>query len=152
MNAGNYITLAIFGLSLALAGLGAYYALHARVTKLEGRCENHQATIDSIATLNGRLDKIDADQATFWRILGPHLAGIIHSPKSRERDKLVDKLVTGSITANECRRLVELIQEAIDSGRWDRDKTLAGALLQGRAAQRLRDLEDRESRRYRRSA
>jgi len=144
LNAGNWITVGIFLASLAISAAIAYYgfvrSIDHRVSVLENRTDNNQAVIDSIAMLNTRLDKVANDNEMFWRILGPHLAGIIHSPKSKERDALVDKLVRNTIDAKECRRLVTLLHEAIDSDRWDADKKLAGALLLARTEAKLKDM------------
>lgn len=128
----------IFALGLLVTTVGGYYGfvrrIENRVTIVEQRCVNHQAIIDSIATINQRIEKVSSDNETFWKILGPHLAGIIHSPKNRERDELVDKFVhEDNMTWAEMDRMIDLMHEAIYSGRWTGDKKLAGALLLARA-------------------
>lgn len=123
--------------------VGAYYGfvrrIETRVTIIEQRCINHQAILDSIASLNNRIEKVSNDSETFWKILGPHLAEIIHSPQNRERDELVDRFVHGGkLDWVEMERMIDLMHEAIYSGRWTGDKKLAGALLLSRArAQQL---------------
>jgi len=129
-----YILAAI---TLTVSMIGGYYGfvrrIENRVTIIEQRCVNHQAIIDSIATINLRIEKVATDNETFWKILGPHLAGIIHSPRNRERDELVDKFVhEGMSDEGELNRLIDLLHEAIYSGRWTGDKKLAGALLLAR--------------------
>ena len=138
MTEANYITIAIFLVGLVITLVGGYYGfvrkIENRVTIVEQRCINHQAIIDSIATINQRIEKVTNDNETFWKILGPHLAGIIHSPKNRERDELVDRFVHGdTMTWAEMDRMIDLMHEAIYSGRWTGDKKLAGALLLARA-------------------
>lgn len=142
MNAGNWITLGIFTMGLFITIIGGYYAfvrnIEKRVTIVEQRCVNHQAVIDSISSLNSRIDKIASDNEIFWKILGPHLAGIIHSPRSRERDELVDRLVHGEPMSHlEMEKLIDLLDEAIYSDRWDGNKKLAGALLLARTKSKL---------------
>lgn len=149
MTLGNWLTIAGMSLGIFLAVYAFFYTMDKRVTKLESRCENHQVIIDSIAALNQRLDKLGADNEMFWRILGPHLAGIIHSPKAADRDKLVDKLVSETITEKECAKLTDLLIEAINSDRWSAEKKLAGALLLARAKSTLNACRDDQ---YRRSA
>ena len=145
MEPGNWITIGVFAAGLVLAAIGGYYGfirnIENRVTIIEQRCINHQVIIDSIATLNSRLEKVTNDNETFWKILGPHLAGIIHSPVSRARDELVDELVCGSIDECGARQLVDYLVEAISSDRWDGNKRLAGALLLARTRNKLRELE-----------
>jgi hypothetical protein len=133
----QYTPYVVLFVTLVLSGLGAYYGfvrrIENRVTIIEQRCINHQLVIDSIATLNQRIEKVTSDNETFWKILGPHLAGIIHSPRHRERDELVDRFVHGGLSdEGELNRLIDLLHEAIYSGRWEGDKKLAGALLLAR--------------------
>jgi hypothetical protein len=128
----------IFGVGLLVTIIGGYYGfvrkMENRVTIIEQRCINHQVIIDSIATLNTRIEKVTNDNETFWKILGPHLADIIHSPMNRERDELVDEFVHGELRSEQqFERLIDLLHEAIYSGRWTGDKRLAGALLLARA-------------------
>lgn len=142
METGNYITIGIFVVGLAATILGGYYGfvrqIEERVTIIEQRCINHQIIIDSIATLNQRIEKVSNDSDTFWKILGPHLAGIIHSPHRRERDELIDRFVHEGLSDEaELNRLIDLLHEAIYSGRWTGDKKLAGALLLARTKSQL---------------
>lgn len=142
MNSSNWITLGIFAVGLFITIIGGYYAfvrnIERRVTIVEQRCVSHQLVIDSIATLNSRIDKISSDNETFWKILGPHLAGIIHSPVERERDELVDRLVHNEPMSHlEMNRLVDLLHEAIYGDSWSGDKKLAGALLLARTKAKL---------------
>ena len=134
----QYTPYILFAITLVVSLIGGYYGfvrkIENRVTIIEQRCVNHQAIIDSIATINQRIEKVSSDNETFWKILGPHLAGIIHSPKNRERDELVDRFVhEGNLTWEEMDRMIDLMHEAIYSGRWTGDKKLAGALLLARA-------------------
>jgi hypothetical protein len=145
MTVANWIQIAIFAVIVLLGVYGFVYRLDRRVGVIENRCTVHQPVIDSIALLNSRLDQIAADNATFWRILGPSLAGIIHSPSAHVRDALVDKLFAGTISADDCRMLIGMLREAIDSGRWDADKTLAGVWVLARACMTLQHLSGTDS-------
>ena len=134
----QYTPYIIFVLGLLVTTVGGYYGfvrrIENRVTIVEQSCINHQAIIDSISTINQRIEKVATDNDTFWKILGPHLAGIIHSPQHRERDELVDRFVhQGNMSWEEIDRMIDLMHEAIFSGRWTGDKKLAGALLLARA-------------------
>lgn len=136
----DWIPIFLFGAGLCVAGYTFIYRLDKRVTVIEGRCVTHQAVIDSIANLNSKLDKLSNDNEMFWRILGPHLAGIIHSPRSVERDTLVDELVHGrDISEDDLRMLIALLGEAIESDRWTAEKRFAGAMLLARAMTLLSD-------------
>ena len=145
MTTASLITVILFALGMLISGIIAYYAfvrdIEKRVTIVEQKCDGNSAVIARLSELNTRLDKITADNETFWRILGPPLADIIHSPKARDRDELVDELVHGDLDAAGAHQLIGLLTEAIGSDRWDGDKRLAGALLLARARATLSSLE-----------
>ena len=145
MTAANWVTVGIFLVGMAMSGVVAYYAfvrdIERRVTIVEQKCASNTAVIDRLSELNARLDKIAADNETFWRILGPPLADIIHSPEARDRDELVDQLTNGHIDIDGAHQLIYLLTEAIGSDRWSGDKRLAGALLLARVRTKLADLE-----------
>jgi len=149
MTTGTWITIAVFLSGMGISGLVAYYAfvrdIEKRVTIVEQKCAYNGEVLDTIKTLNARLDKISADNETFWRILGPPLADIIHSPTARDRDALVDELVHGHIDSAGARELIRLLTEAIGSDRWDGDKRLAGALLLARTRATLASIEAKDT-------
>ncbi len=133
MTLSNYIQVAVFAAGVLLAVYLFLWRMDRRVSLLEGRCMMHQATIDSIADLNSKLDKVVADNEVFWRVIGPHLEHIIHSPKSVDRDELVARLTAGTITREELPVLTELLHEAIGKDEWTNEKRFAGVLLLARA-------------------
>ena len=139
MTLGNYLTLAIFGAGVLLAVYGFLYRLDKRVTTLENRCTLHQTTIDAIAGMNVKLDKVINDNEVFWRVIGPHMEQIIHSPKSVDRDALVAKLTSGVIAKDELPQLIEMLHEAIGGSEWSEEKRFAGILLLARATALLND-------------
>lgn len=133
MTTGNYIELALFAVGILLGVYGFIYRLDRRVSVVEGTCEANQKVIDSIATLNSRLDKLQNDNEVFWKVIGPHLEHIIHSPKSVKRDELVSKLTAGTIDADELPILIGMLREALQGTAWSPEKKLAGAWLLGQA-------------------
>jgi hypothetical protein len=133
MRPGEYIQLAVFAFLVLLAVYGFLYRLDKRVTVIEGRCGGHQPVIDSIATLNTRLDKVANDNEIFWKVIGPHLENIIHSPKSVDRDALVAKLIDETIEPDELPVLIDLLHGAIGKSEWTNEKRFAGVLLLARA-------------------
>ena len=139
MDTGNWLTIILFGAGILLAVYGFLYRMDKRVSVVEQRCVNHQAVIDTISTLNSRLDKVAADSEVFWKVIGPHLANVIHSPKSVDRDLLVDKLTHGIIEPEELPTLVELLHKAIAGGEWTQEKKFAGILLLARATALFND-------------
>jgi hypothetical protein len=135
MTPGNWIAIAGILVAAGLAVYGFIYRLDRRVSAIETRCENHQVIIDSIATFNSRLDKVAADSEVFWKVIGPHLANVIHSPKSRDRDALVEILTSDpkSLTGAELEHVIELLNIALAKNEWTWEKRFAGMLLLGRA-------------------
>ena len=145
MNLSNWLTIAGITIGVLLAVYAFIYRLDHRVSAIENRCVTHQPVIDSIAQLNSRLDKIAADNETFWRILGPSLAGIIHSPTAHDRDELVDRLMhhPESMTCPDLDAVIGLLQAAIEQPAWSAEKRLVGAMVLARATQ-LRTHRTRE--------
>jgi hypothetical protein len=143
MTPGNWTTLGIFLVTLILSAVGAYYgfvrSMDRRVAAIENRCMMHQQVIDSIATLNTRLDKVANDGEVFWKVIGPHLANVIHSPKSVDRDELVERLTHGTISKDELPVLIELLHKAIGKNEWTSEKKFAGILLLARATALFND-------------
>ena len=139
MTPTNWISIAGIGVVVILAVYAFVYRLDRRVGVVEGRCSNHQKVIDSIETLNSRLDKVQNDNDVFWKIIGPHLEGIIHSPKSVDRDALVRKLVAGDITKDELPCLIEMLYKSIGGTEWNYEKKFAGVLLLAHATALFND-------------
>jgi hypothetical protein len=70
------------------------------------------ADLQAIAKpLGERIQKIETSNDVFWKVLEPHFAQIIHSPEHGLRDKLVDKLLDGTLTYNEAATLLVLLNE-----------------------------------------
>ncbi len=141
MNTSNYIELALFVVGILLVVYGFIYRLDRRVSAVENRCVTLQTTVDSIASLNEKVDKVFNDNEVFWRVIGPHLENIIHSPKSVDRDDLVAKLIAGTIEKEELPTLISLLQQALTKPEWTYEKKLAGAWLLGRCYQLLNEPE-----------
>ena len=139
MTPSNYIELALFAAGVLLGVYAFIYRLDKRVSVVEGRCVVHQPVIDSIANLNAKLDKVMNDNEVFWKVIGPHLENIIHSPKSVDRDDLVAKLIAGTIEPDDLPVLIELLHTAIGNSEWSDEKRFAGVLLLARATALFND-------------
>jgi len=63
-----------------------------------------------VGTLQFEFKELKAKQDIFWKIIEPHLAGIIHSPTHPRRDELVQKLVEKRIELYELRELIPLLE------------------------------------------
>jgi hypothetical protein len=140
---GAYTPYVVLLIGLLVTIIGGYYAfvrkIETRVTVIEERCQYHQSIIDSIATLNQRIEKVSNDNEVFWKVIGPHMENIIHSPKSVDRDSLVAKLTRGTIGKEELPTLIEMLHEAIGKDEWTSEKRFAGVLLLARATALLND-------------
>jgi hypothetical protein len=139
MTTGNYLEIILFAAGVLLGVYAFVYRLDKRVTAVEARCVSCQPILDSVANLNGKLDKVMNDNEVFWRVIGPHLENIIHSPKSVCRDALVSKLTNGTISKEELAQLIELLHEVIASDRWNSEKRFAGVLILARATSLFND-------------
>jgi hypothetical protein len=82
---------------------------------------------------------VASDNEVFWKVIGPHLENIIHSPKSVDRDALVSKLTRGTIEKDELPLLMELLHKAIVGNEWSSEKKFAGVMLLARATTLFND-------------
>ena len=114
MDTSNWINIAI-----TIAGLLVFYL--GIVTRQD----------KEIAEARKDIAILQTDNSTFWRVVGPAMAGIIHSPTHKRRDDLVDKLVSNEIKPEELSEVVCLLQAAVAES--TSDKKLAAALLLARA-------------------
>jgi hypothetical protein len=78
-----------------------------------------------------RLTKIETDNEVFWKVIGPHMADIIHSPEHTNRDVLVEGLNKGILNPNELAELACLLEQNISENH-NESKKLASALLLAR--------------------
>ncbi len=79
---------------------------------------------------------LQKDNETFWKIIGPAMAGIIHSPEHQRRDYLVDALVHGKTSISETREVAALLDDNINANH-DKMAVMASALLRALAENRL---------------
>lgn len=130
------------------AGLTAYYSFRntvmSRISVIETRCVPHNEILHDMASdisvLQTDVAGIKKQNDIFWKVLEPHMAQIIHSPKSVDRDTLVDELVSGTITTDEARKLAEMLEEAVQNNKtWTPEKRFAGVLLLARTRTLLAD-------------
>ena len=96
---------------------------------------------DSFATnekICSRLTALETNEATFWKILGPSLATVIHSPIHVRRDALMDKLFnTENITYHELCELKPMLEEAANDNNGEKTKRLFAAYSLVRVTQLL---------------
>lgn len=90
--------------------------------------------------LSERIAKLETDNDTFWRVIGPALAGVIHSPKHYRRDVLVDRAFVNheELTIPELNELKDLLETEALEGETEWKRT-AAALLAMRADRELED-------------
>ena len=92
----------------------------------------------AIATLSERVAVLEADNKTFWNVMGPHMAKIIHEDVAPDRDELADRF-TGkqTLTEDELRRLQDLLRELANDESVDPGKRMSSSMLIALVAQEL---------------
>jgi hypothetical protein len=98
-------------------------------------CKIHTEQLGLIPEMQQQLRDMKSGQDIFWKVLDPHLAGIIHSPVHYTRDVLVDKLLSRDITREECFILDVELENMLEEKDLPADKRLAAALLLARLRQ-----------------
>jgi len=123
--------------------LTAYFGFVGRITNrltaIETRCQDRCVAgypspelSAQIADIRSAVDRIDEKQEVIWQVLQPHFANIIHSPRAKDRDELVDKFVAGTLEPEERQLLIDLLDAAIADPKWPENKRTAGLFLLAR--------------------
>ena len=87
----------------AVSGYAAFRAnVSVRLVKLE-------KIADCVPELERRMEKQEAAQAVFWKVLDPALAKVLHSPAHMRRDQLLARMRDQALTAREADELECLI-------------------------------------------
>jgi hypothetical protein len=138
---GQALYTAVYIGVVVIGGLVAYFGfvtrISSRVTAIETRCKGCSDDLRQIPKLCESVTKLESQNAVFWAVMEPHLGGIIHSPRAQDRDGLVDKLVSRTITRDEALVLSDMLYHAIQQPAWSADKRLAATLLLARVRIRL---------------
>ena len=102
------------------------------------------ATFRWLSRLGERVTKLEADNETFWRVFEPHMAAIIHQPSTPRRDILADRLMASEpLTAEELVELIALLRTCAQDVTKDKGARITAAMMEGRAAVRLRNLQEK---------
>jgi len=138
--------------SILVAVLGLIATYFGFVVKIKGDIAALQATvasrekaIDCLPQIHADLAKLNAADDVFWKVLGPHLGGIIHSPIHKRRDQLMDEWLDmkGAVPEADLRELrgeLEQMLAEADEGN-AKGLRIAGALLLGRVEAQIEALE-----------
>jgi hypothetical protein len=134
MTAATYLPIG----SLAFAALGFValyfgFVLHVRedISTIMARCEHNCRILETVPQIEAKLATLTANNAVFWKVLEPHLAGIIHSPVHKDRDFLVDEFMGGRLSGSDLLEL-HLLLTAMLTDENEPAKRLAAALLLAR--------------------
>ena len=128
---GVIITLTIGYFGFVFSTKASIVDIRAQLKSIKDNCGTVCERIKVIEPISNRLTQLEARYEIFWKVLEPHLAGIIHSPEHLDRDGLVGKLVKGTLIQEEVGLLIPMLEESINENH-DKDKRLAFALLLAR--------------------
>lgn len=87
------------------------------IVTLESTCASHDKAIDCLPQMQADLAKLTANDDVFWKVLGPSLGGIIHSPLHKRRDQLMDEWLAApknSIPEVDLRELRDELEKMLD--------------------------------------
>jgi hypothetical protein len=76
-------------------------------------CIEHGKTLERVPEIERKLDTLMGQTEVYFKQMDRYTMNTLHAPVHLERDTLSEKLVAGTLTCKEARRLVELCEEAI---------------------------------------
>ena len=115
------ISVIIAGIGLLLAGIGFFVSQTVSLAR-------------SVAQVSERVAGLERDNQTFWSVIGPHMAKVIHQDTAAERDELVDRFIgRQKLTPDELTRLLTLLRDVANDEAKKSGERLAASLLIARA-------------------
>lgn len=133
--------LPLVAILVAVLGLVATYfgfvvKVREDIATLTSTSVGHAHAIECLPGLQRDIATLTAANDVWWKVLGPHLGGIIHSPLHKRRDQLVDEWLEakGNIPEAELNELRDELQQMLDEAIAGNSVNLqlAGALLLSR--------------------
>lgn len=111
-------------ISILVAVLGViftYFGFVVRITNaiatINSTCKGRAKASDCLPQMQVDLAKLTATDEVFWRVLGPSLGEIIHSPLHKRRDQLMDEWLAapkGKIPESDLRELRDELGQMLD--------------------------------------
>lgn len=143
----------ILSLLMTVMGLSVMYfkfilGVREDIATINATCINCTKVTDALPQLLSDVAKLTAANDVWWKVLGPRLGEIIHSPIHKRRDQLMDKWLDahGDIPEYDLRELrgelAQMLEEA-DSGN-NKGLRIAGAILLDRVESQISELEQKE--------
>jgi hypothetical protein len=112
------VTISIF---LSGGALGFAFRMVRDVTALKTECK----VLSCIPDLKAKVATLAQNDEVFWKVIGPHMSGIIASPTHVNRDHLINGLDEGTLTYDQALSLNSLLGHALQE---ERDNTRRVAL------------------------
>jgi hypothetical protein len=83
------------------------------IGKHDALCVEHVKKLDTIASIDTRVAKMEAQNAVYFKTIDPFLAGAIHSPIHVERDALMEKLKGETLSYEEAKQLEQELENSL---------------------------------------
>jgi len=117
------------GIFIAGASLGFVYRISREVTALrathEAQYVAHSDMLKCIPDIQKQVAALAQNDEVFWKVIGPHMSGIIASPTHINRDHLINRLDEGLLTYDQALNLSSLLGHALEE---EKDNTRKVAL------------------------
>lgn len=139
--------------SILVAVLGVvftYFGFVVRVTNdiaaIKSTCVGRAKATECLPQMQIDLAKLNAADDVFWKVLAPHLGGIIHSPIHKRRDQLMDEWLAapkGGIPEADLRELRGELEQMLDEADAGNSvgMRLIGAMLLARVEAQISTIE-----------
>jgi len=139
-------------ISIIVAVLGVVFTYFGFIIKVKEDIASIKSTVDGRANAFDSLPQMQRDIATltaandvWWKVLGPHLGGIIHSPIHKRRDQLMDEWLDakGKVPEADLRELRGELEEMLDEAEVGNSQSLilAGVMILSRVEAQINALD-----------
>ena len=123
----NTDTIVSVGTGVVLTIIGGYFGfvkwVNDKFIKVDEKIAETKTELkEEISTTNIEVTRLKSTDEVFWKVLGPHLADIIHSPHAPRRDFLTEKWknTPNTMTEEELSELSHLLELAVIEEKGDK--------------------------------
>jgi len=140
-----FVSILVAVLGVVFTYFGFVVKITAELAAIKSTCIGRAHAYDCLPQMQIDLAKLNAADDVFWKVLAPHLGGIIHSPIHKRRDQLMDEWLAapkGSIPESDLRELRGELEQMLDEADAGNDVglRLIGAMLLSRVEVQLSTL------------
>lgn len=112
-----FISILVAVLGVVFTYFGFVIGVREDIASIKATCIGRAQLTECLPQMQVDLAKLSAADDVFWKVLGPSLGGIIHSPTHKRRDQLMDEWLAApknSIPEADLRELRDELDQMLD--------------------------------------